>query len=124
MSLLKATRKDVDRFMSKIDVLPNGCWYWNGARSKGRGRKWYGSFSLGKRVVRAHRFSSEVINGDECPKGHHRDHTCGFSLCVAPHHIEVVTGEENQARRADGGSPALLRGAVMSVYARLGFVHH
>ena len=106
--------------MSKVDVLPNGCWYWNGARSKGRGRKWYGSFSLGKRVVRAHRFSSEVFNQDECPKGHHRDHTCGFSMCVAPHHIEVVTSEENQARRTLGNSRGLARAALDSVLQRLG----
>lgn len=106
--------------MAKVDVLPNGCWYWNGARSRGRGRKWYGSFSLGKRVVRAHRFSSEVINGDECPQDSHRDHTCHFSMCVAPHHIEVVSGAENQARRSSNASGALMKAALNSVLERLG----
>jgi len=99
--LLKAAASDIARFMGKVDKLPNGCWYWMGARSKGRGKKWYGSFSLNGTVVRAHRFSSEVLNEDECPPGHHRDHTCNFSMCVAPHHIEVVTSEENQRRRAE-----------------------
>lgn len=97
--LIKATAKDIARFMSKVDKLPNGCWYWMGARSKGRGKRWYGSFSIGNTVVRAHRFSSEVLNGDECPKGSHRDHLCVFSMCVAPHHIEVVSAEENIKRK-------------------------
>ena len=98
--LLNATEADIARFMDKVDILPNGCWFWTGARSRGKGNsKWYGSFRLNGTSVRAHRFSSEVFNQDVCPPGHHRDHTCHFSLCVAPHHIEVVTKEENQARK-------------------------
>lgn len=98
--MIRATEKDVARFMGYAEKLPSGCWYWNGARSRGRGnRKWYGSFSVGGQVVRAHRFASEVLAGDPCPKGHHRDHTCGFSMCVNPDHIEVVTAEENQRRK-------------------------
>lgn len=100
MGKLTASAKDVARFLSKVDKLPNGCWYWMGGRSKGRGRKWYGSFSLNGKTVRAHRFSSEIFNGDECPPGHHRDHICNFSMCVAPHHIEVVPQEINQKRKA------------------------
>lgn len=124
--LIEATQADVDRFMAKVDILPNGCWYWTGARSKGGSRrkskkarkavKWYGSFSIGGKIVRAHRFSSEVLNGDECPEGHHRDHLCEFSMCVCPDHIEVTTKEENQSRKCPeyrnavgaGLSPAVL----------------
>lgn len=51
--------------------------------------------SLGT-TVRAHRFSSEVFNCEECPPGHHRDHECCFSLCVHPEHIKVVTHLRNQ----------------------------
>lgn len=100
MALLQATDDDIDRFMDKVDILPNGCWYWTGGRSRGGGNsKWYSSFSLNGNSVRGHRFSSEVFNKDECPDGHHRDHLCSFSMCVAPHHIEVVTKEENQRRK-------------------------
>lgn len=100
MSLLQATPEDVERFMRYVDKLPNGCWFWTGARSRGKGnRKWYGSFRLGKRTVRAHRFASEVLGQEVCPPGHHRDHLCCFSLCVNPAHIEVVTREENQRRK-------------------------
>lgn len=107
MGLIKATQRDIERFLGKVDKLPNGCWYWNGARSKGRGKKWYGSFHIANRTVRAHRFSSEVFNEDECPPDHHRDHLCCFSMCVAPEHIEVVPQEINQARRAGSPPPPL-----------------
>lgn len=96
------TQADVDRFMRYVDVLPNGCWYWTGARSRGKGnKKWYGSFKLGKTAVRAHRFACEAIGGKACPPGHHRDHTCRFSMCVNPAHLEVVTHEVNQQRKVE-----------------------
>jgi HNH endonuclease len=98
--MITAAPEDVARFLSYAEKLPCGCWYWTGARSRGGGnRKWYGSFSVGGKVVRAHRFSSEVLAGDECPPGHHRDHICCFSMCVNPAHLEVVTRQENQRRK-------------------------
>lgn len=100
--MIKADDHLIERFMTYVDVLPSGCWFWTGARSRGKGnKKWYGSFWIPelRMSVRAHRFSSEVINGHPCPAGHHRDHTCEFSLCVCPDHIEVVTHEENERRR-------------------------
>jgi len=115
MALLRATQADIDRFMSYVDKLPCGCWFWTGGRSRGGGnRKWYGSFKLGRLTVRAHRFSSEVLGGQECPPGHHRDHRCVFSLCVNPDCIEVITAEENQRRK-------MIRGIVDKIdhnYAR------
>lgn len=95
------TQDDVDRFMTKVQKLPNGCWFWFGARSKGQGNRLpYGSFHVqGHGTVRAHRFAAEAIGGKECPPGHHRDHECCFSLCVNPKHIEIVTHEENQRRK-------------------------
>jgi hypothetical protein len=85
--VLVASQGDIDRFMSFVEKLPNGCWFWSGARSRGKGnKKWYGSFKMklnGKwTAVRAHRFSCEVLGKRPCPPEHHRDHTCEFSLCV------------------------------------------
>lgn len=101
--LIKASEKDIERFRAKVDILPNGCHFWTAARSRGKGNsKWYGSFTVNGKTVRAHRFASEVFNGDECPPGHHRDHTCDFSLCVNEDHIEVVSREENQRRKTLG----------------------
>lgn len=95
---LHATEADIARFMKYVDKLPNGCWFWTGARSRGKGnRKWYGSFSLGKRTVRAHRFSCEVIGKmGPLPPDHHRDHECVFSLCVNFEHVNYVHKEMNQ----------------------------
>lgn len=93
-------QSDVDRFMSRVDRLPSGCWFWTGARSRGRGnRKWYGSFHVKGKVVRAHRFAHDAIGGKVCPPGHHRDHSCVFSLCVNPDHIDAVSREENERRK-------------------------
>lgn len=101
---------DIDRFMSFVDKLPNGCWFWTGARSRGKGnRKWYGSFWVSSKtkegrlkkgvVVRAHRYACDVLGGNPIRPGEHRDHTCEFSLCVNPSHLEVVTLAENQRRK-------------------------
>lgn len=101
--MIHATQSDIERFMRFVEKLPCGCWYWTGARSRGQGnRKWYGSFRVGDRTVRAHRFSCDVLGGRECPPGHHRDHVvCKFSMCVNPDHIEIVTHEENQRRKVE-----------------------
>ena len=82
---MNASSSDVARFMSFVEILPNGCWFWTGARSRGEG---YGSFKVGGTAVRAHRFSHDVIGGKVLPSGWHRDHTCRFSLCVCPEHVE------------------------------------
>lgn len=91
---------DITRFMRFVDKLPNGCWFWTGARSRGKGnRKWYGSFKVKGRAVRAHRFACDAIGENKLNPGEHRDHTCSFSLCVNPGHLECVSREENQLRK-------------------------
>lgn len=89
------------RFMRYVEFLDSGCWYWTGARSRGKGnRKWYGSFRVNGTTVRAHRFIADCY-GLHCPEGHHRDHTCRFSMCVNPSHIEAVTHEKNERRKQE-----------------------
>ena len=100
MSLIVLANPDITRFMSFVDILPNGCWFWTGARSRGKGnRKWYGSFRYQGKVIRAHRFACDVIGGKPVPAGWHRDHTCQFSLCVCPDHLEPVPRTTNQERK-------------------------
>jgi hypothetical protein len=97
----KATQADINRFMSYVDKLPSGCWFWAGARSRGKGnRKWYGSFWFQGRTVRAHVFACEELGGKRLTISNgHRDHTCCFSLCVNPDHIDIVTHKENEERK-------------------------
>lgn len=92
---------DINRFMSYVEVLSSGCWYWTGARSRGSGnKKWYGSFWVDGKSVRAHRWAAVVLGGQrELVQGEHRDHKCNFSMCVNPDHTEIVTHEENQRRK-------------------------
>lgn len=95
----KATEEDIARFMSYVDILPNGCWFWLGGRSRGKGnKKWYGTFRFQGQTVRAHRFSCEQIKGIFLEKDQHREHLCRFSLCVNPDHLEIVHFTENYRR--------------------------
>lgn len=106
------TREAIERFMQYVDILPNGCWFWTGARSRGKGnKKWYGSFWYKGESIRAHRFSCDVIGGKVCPPGWHRDHTCKFSLCVCPDHVEPVTSQKNQELKVERIESMGLRGA-------------
>lgn len=74
------------------------CHLWQGARSRGQGNKaWYGSFRVGRYVVRTHIFVC-VVAGTMIP-GHHVDHLCRNTLCVNRDHLEVVTPTENALRR-------------------------
>lgn len=111
--MLHFTPRDLGRFMRYVVklpgrlILPDGretsaCWLWMGGRSRGKGnRSWYGSFRLGTRSVRAHRFACEALAWIECPPDHHRDHLCCNSLCVNPEHLEVVHKVENQRRKME-----------------------
>lgn len=106
--MITATPADIERFYRYVDKLPNGCWFWTGARSRGKGnKKWYGSFHVrdpetGKsRTVRAHRFACEVLGGKDCPPEHDRDHTCVFSLCVNFDHIDILHKDEHKKRREE-----------------------
>ena len=92
---------DIARFMRLVDKLPCGCWFYTGSRSRGKGnRKWYGTFWVKGKRVRAHRFSAVAIGGQrELEPGEHRDHTCCFSMCVNPEHTEIVTHAVNQERK-------------------------
>jgi hypothetical protein len=107
---------DIKRFMAFVDKLPNGCWFWMGARSRGKGnKKWYGSFKYKGRSIRAHRFSHDELGGKVCPPGFHRDHLCKFSLCVNFDHIEAVPHEVNQHRKVNGHSNEVSSGSGVAV---------
>ena len=88
-----------ERFRIKVDVLPSGCWEWQGSLN-GRG---YGLFTDARGAcVRAHRWAYEHFRGP-IPAGLTLDHTCTVKRCVNPAHLEPVTAAENFERwRARG----------------------
>lgn len=82
-----------ERWISKIQVDPNGCWIWTAARD-GQG---YGATKVKGRMVGAHRAIYEHLVG-RIPEGLHCDHLCRVRICVNPSHIEIVSCQENVLR--------------------------
>lgn len=76
------------------------CWTWLGGQTRGGGKgkeqQPYGTFWVGGFSVRVHIFVC-VIVGKMVP-GHHVDHECLNTLCVNPHHLDVVTPTVNSLR--------------------------
>ena len=85
-----------ERFMSKVDIQPDGCWLWNASKSNG-----YGYFRYNGNLGRAHRFSYQQIVGP-IPDELELDHLCRNKDCCNPVHLEAVTHKENM-RRCDAG---------------------
>ena len=82
------TVEDLERFWSKVEVKPNGCWEWTGGKAHG-----YGRFRLGRALFFAHRISFLVHNGKEpIPKALH---TCDNPPCCNPEHLFQGTQNDN-----------------------------
>jgi hypothetical protein len=88
-------RSEWDRFWSKVDV--GDCWQWTDSLAI----EGYGSFRVGDRSIRAHRWTYEHLVGP-IPAGLQLDHLCKNRGCVNPDHLEPVTQQENIRRGAQG----------------------
>jgi hypothetical protein len=82
-----------ERFRTKVQVAPNGCWVWVAARDN----HGYGRYGIDGRAATAHRVAYQTLVGP-IPDGLHLDHLCRVRACVNPEHLEPVTCRENVLR--------------------------
>lgn len=91
---MRLKQADVARFASKIAgdrrrLRRSECWRWSGTFD----RNGYGTFSVGGRTVRAHRFAYQAHTGR--PPSQHVLHKCGNRWCVNPSHLQDGSRVEN-----------------------------
>lgn len=84
----------MERFWSKVDKTDE-CWLWVASTDRGG----YGHFGDAGKMVRAHRFSWELVNGP-IPEGMQVDHRCHVRRCVNPAHLRLVTNQQNGQNRS------------------------
>jgi hypothetical protein len=84
------TEQEVQRFWTKVEKRPSGCWMWLGAVD----RDGYGFFRAARRQQKAHRVSYQIATGQQagdlfvC-------HTCDTPGCVNPGHLFLGTNDDN-----------------------------
>lgn len=73
-----------------------GCWQWQDHRDQrdGRALLWRGPHPIAAANVV---YEAEL---GPLPKGRVPDHLCRNTACVAPHHLEPVTKDENERRKS------------------------
>lgn len=82
---------DIERLMSKVKIIPSGCWEFHGSLDVGG----YGRLSYKGTTRKAHRVSFLLFKG-EIPEGKIILHSCDNRLCVNPAHLSVGTHLDNK----------------------------
>lgn len=85
----------LDRFWSKVNKTKD-CWNWLAGTQRG-----YGAFWTGRILMRAHRFSWCIHNGDVTAM--HVLHHCDNPLCVRPDHLFTGSNMDNIKDRMNKG---------------------
>lgn len=85
---------DLDRFVDRIILRPDGCWDWGGNITTGG----YGRFATADgKTVAAHRYVWLWLRG-RIDEEKVIDHLCRNRACCNPEHLEPVTQRENLRR--------------------------
>lgn len=90
----------IDRLMAKVKKDENGCWVFQGARSKAG----YGYIGMGGKAdgtAPTHRVTYLHFKGP-IPESLVLDHLCRNRACCNPEHLEPVTRKENTRRGLRG----------------------
>ncbi len=90
----KAGRGSLRAFAERaaLECVGDDCLIWPYSKVKG-----YGSLTVGRQRVYAHRYVCELAHGIPPTKKHEAAHNCGNCLCVNPHHLRWATHIENEA---------------------------
>jgi RNase P subunit RPR2 len=83
----------IEKFASRFEIQPNGCWEWVGFRNHAG----YGMFSVNKVSRSAHRVMWEAV-GRPVDLTLQLDHLCRNRACINPKHLEQVDGRTNTMR--------------------------
>lgn len=95
--------KTIERFLTRVKRMPDGCWIWQGAPSPGtkKGTGGYGRIMIAGVQMRAHRVAYEIWNG--APGDLFVLHTCDVRMCVNPEHLFLGTHLDNMRDMAAKG---------------------
>ena len=89
------------QFWKKVQKTDT-CWIWNGAIASGK----YGSYN----GIGAHKFSYQITNNIQVPKGYVVMHICDNPICVNPSHLKIGTPKDNSIDMRDKGRNTVFLG--------------
>lgn len=105
---LQVVRQHRNKFYSRIERTPQGCWEWKGIKPGEYGRMWIAS-----RIIHSHRVSYMMHHG-EIPHGMFVCHRCDVSQCCNPAHLFLGSSKDNSRDMCSKGRNA--EGARNGVY--------
>ena len=103
----------MDRFFKKVIKQDSGCWEWQGARTKVKGKPWHGVLKRNGQGYLAHRFSWILHNGP-IPQGQFVLHRCDNPICVNPNHLFLGTQQDNVQDMMNKGRHGDQKGILQS----------